>query len=103
MHRLQWLTTISEACQEKKGGSLASAIYNFQYNGDQTVKNLVNELLLAVCGPLQYMLCKWLLEGEINDPYLEFFIEILPEVGSDRLWNDKYRVREIMLPSFISK
>lgn len=101
--RLQWLANISEACQEKKGGALASEIFRFKHNGNTTIKAMVHDLLVAVCQPLQYMLSKWLLEGEINDPHSEFFIEVLPEVGTDRLWNDKYRVRESMLPSFISK
>lgn len=103
MMRLQWLTTISEACQEKKGGALATEIFQFQHNGNPTVRLLVHDLLVAVCAPMQYMLSKWLLEGEINDPHSEFFIEVLPEVGTDRLWSDKYRVRESMLPSFISR
>lgn len=103
LHRLHWLAIIADACQEKKGGELASAVAAFQTNGDPSVKKLVRELMLAVCGPLQHMLAKWLLEGEINDPHSEFFIEILPDVVSDRLWSDKYRVREAMLPSFISR
>lgn len=101
--RLQWLSIISEACQEKKGGALATEIFRFKHNGDKAVQTLVHDLLVAVCAPMQYMLSKWLLEGEINDPHSEFFIEILPEVGTDRLWSDKYRVRESMLPSFISR
>lgn len=101
--RLQWLSTISEACQEKKGGALATEIFRFKHNGNEAVKSLVHDLLVAVCAPMQYMLSKWLLEGEINDPHSEFFIEVLPEVGTDRLWSDKYRVRESMLPRFISR
>lgn len=101
--RLEWLSIISEACQEKKGGALATEIFRFKSIGNKTVKALVHDLLVAVCASMQYMLSKWLLEGEINDPHSEFFIETLPEVGTDRLWSDKYRVRESMLPSFISK
>lgn len=101
--RFQWLANIADACQEKKGGALASEIHRFKHNGNTVISNMVHDLLVAVCQPLQYMLSKWLLEGEINDPHSEFFIEVLPEVGTDRLWNDKYRVRESMLPSFISK
>lgn len=103
LFRLQWLVEVAEACQEKKGGALASAVATFQMTSDPRVQTLVHELMVAVCGPLQYMLSKWLLEGEIDDPHSEFFIEILPEVGPDRLWSDKYRVREAMLPSFISR
>lgn len=101
--RLQWMAKIAEACQEKKGGALATEIHRFKHNGNSRVKSLVRELLIAACTPLQYMLGRWLMQGEINDPHSEFFIEVLPEVGTDRLWNDKYRVRESMLPCFISK
>lgn len=101
--RLKWLTDIAEACQEKKGGALATQIFAFKNDGNTKRKALVHDLLVAVSSPLQYMLSKWLIEGEINDPHSEFFIEVLPEVGTDRLWNDKYRVREAMLPCFISE
>lgn len=103
LHRLQWIVKIADACQNKKGGVLASAIYEFQHHGDSVVKSLARDLLIATCGPLMAMLSRWLLDGEIEDPYSEFFIEILPEVSTDRLWHDKYRVREALLPSFISK
>lgn len=103
LHRLQWIVKIADACQNKRGGVLASAIYDFQHHGDLVVKTLARDLLLAACGPLMAMLSRWLLDGEIEDPHSEFFIEILPEVSTDRLWHDKYRVREALLPSFISK
>ncbi|XP_067642167.1 gamma-tubulin complex component 3 isoform X2 [Eurosta solidaginis] len=102
LKRLQWLATIAEACQEKKGGALASTVHSFLNNGNPMVKSLVHELLVAICGPLYQMLSHWLLEGEISDPHGEFFIECLSEVGPDRLWHDKYRVRTTMLPNFVS-
>ncbi|XP_023302267.2 gamma-tubulin complex component 3 [Lucilia cuprina] len=102
LQRLQLLASIAEACQEKKGGALASTVHGFMNNGNPMVKNIAKELLLAICGPLYQMLTKWLLEGEICDPHGEFFIECLVEVGPDRLWHDKYRVRSSMLPNFVS-
>jgi gamma-tubulin complex component 3 len=101
MYRMQTLMTIGAACKDLKGGALASAVYQFFYSGDPGVKTLVRELLLAVCIPLQQMLSVWLLDGEIEDKHGEFFIEELPEVGSDRIWHEKYRLRKNMVPSFI--
>jgi gamma-tubulin complex component 3 len=101
MTRMQTLLTIGSACKDLKGGALASAVYQFFYSGDPAVKMLVRELLLAVCIPLQQMLSVWLLDGEIEDKHGEFFIEELPEVGSDRIWHEKYRLRKNMIPSFI--
>uniref|UniRef100_A0A1I8N3G9 Uncharacterized protein n=1 Tax=Musca domestica TaxID=7370 RepID=A0A1I8N3G9_MUSDO len=102
LQRLQLLAAIAEACQEKKGGALASTVHGFLSSGNPMVKNLAKELLVAICGPLYQMLTKWLLEGEICDPHGEFFIECLVEVGPDRLWHDKYRVRSSMLPNFVT-
>ncbi|KAL9883465.1 gamma-tubulin complex component 3 [Glossina fuscipes fuscipes] len=102
LQRLQLLANIAEACQEKKGGALASTVHGFLNNGNPMVRNVAKELLLAICGPLYQMLTKWLLEGEICDPHGEFFIECLVEVGPDRLWYDKYRVRSTMLPNFVT-
>ncbi|XP_075156801.1 gamma-tubulin complex component 3 [Haematobia irritans] len=102
LQRLQLLASIAEACQEKKGGALASTVHGFLNSGNPMVKSIAKELLLAICGPLYQMLTKWLLEGEICDPHGEFFIECLLEVGPDRLWHDKYRVRSTMLPNFVS-
>lgn len=102
LHRYTWLAIVADACQTKKGGELASAVAAFRSNGDPEVFELVHEMLTAVCGPLQQMLAHWLLEGEINDPFAEFFVEALPDIGADRLWSDKYRVREAQLPAFVS-
>lgn len=103
LNRLYWLNAIGEACQEKKGGALATIVASFINYGDPCVKTLAKKLCLAVCGPLVYMLKKWLLEGEIDDPYSEFFVESLPDIEPELLWTDKYRVRDAMLPQFISR
>lgn len=103
LERLKWLVTIAENCKEKKGGALASAIYEFLGNGNPMVKDLAKDLLLAVCNPLYQMLTKWLLEGEICDPNGEFFVECFGHVGPDRLWHEKYRIRNSMVPKFLSE
>lgn len=102
LQRLQWLATIAEACQEKKGGVLASTVYTFFSKGDPIVKSLVTDLLLAICGPLQQMMSRWLMEGEIIDPHGEFFIDVVHEVGNENLWKEKYLIKESMLPVFMS-
>lgn len=102
LHRLQWLATIAEACQEKKGGILASVVYKFFSKGDPVVKSLVTDLLLAICGPLQQMMSRWLMEGEIIDPHGEFFIDVVHEVANENLWKEKYLIKESMLPVFMS-
>jgi gamma-tubulin complex component 3 len=47
------------------------------------------------------MIRRWVLEGELDDIYKEFFISGDPSVGDEGLWRDCYKVRQAMLPSFI--
>lgn len=38
------------------------------------------------------MLSRWILDGELEDPYGEFFIAADLDVKGDLLWHEKYRV-----------
>ncbi|XP_076172653.1 gamma-tubulin complex component 3 isoform X2 [Ptiloglossa arizonensis] len=100
---LKWLADIVRACQGQKGGALVSAVYEFSNHGDATVKKLVRGILESVCDPLYNMLIRWIADGELDDPYREFFIETCADITGDRMWHEKYQVRNNMLPSFITK
>ncbi|KAK3910056.1 Gamma-tubulin complex component 3 [Frankliniella fusca] len=101
--RLRWLVSVCEACQDKKGGALVSTVHGFLRNGDKYACNVVHTLLVAVCKPLYAMLSRWILDGELEDPFQEFFIQTNLQIKSDdQLWHEKYKVRESMVPSFIS-
>ena len=82
---------------------MASAIYEFSHHGDAGVKKLVKRILESVCEPLYSMLIRWIADGELDDPYKEFFIEACADVCGDRMWHEKYQVRDSMVPTFISK
>lgn len=101
-NRMASIKEILHSCKNLKGGPLASAIYEHLYNGNPMHKSLAESFLKATCRPLQNMLCHWLLEGEIKDPYNEFFIEEIKDVASDRLWHHKYRLVAARLPAFMS-
>ncbi|KAK4880318.1 hypothetical protein RN001_008464 [Aquatica leii] len=100
--RLQWLAYIAEQCTNKKGGALISAVYSFSQHGSTSVQKISTKVLLAVCRPLYIMMSHWLLDGEINDPYNEFFIEARNISSTERFWYDKYNIKVPMVPSFIS-
>ncbi|XP_037719344.1 gamma-tubulin complex component 3-like [Drosophila subpulchrella] len=102
LRRLMWLANVANKCKMQKGGQLASTVYRLMDNGASMVNKLVDDILTAVCGPMVRMISKWMLEGGINDTHNEFFVESLQDVGSDRLWHDKFRLRLPMLPSFVS-
>ncbi|XP_034840959.1 gamma-tubulin complex component 3 homolog isoform X2 [Maniola hyperantus] len=103
LHRLTWLANIAHTAHHKKGGELASCVHRFVRHGDERVATLARRLLTALTYPLLLMLTRWLLHGEIDDPFNEFFIESRSGVPIDRMWHDKYRVREWMVPSFMSR
>ena len=48
------------------------------------------------------MIQQWMLQGEINDPYLEFFVETDPLDTDDKLWTHKYKLNYIMIPAFLT-
>ncbi|CAH2099798.1 unnamed protein product [Euphydryas editha] len=93
LHRLTWLANIAHTAHHKKGGELASCVHRFVRHGDERVSALARRLLTALTYPLLLMLTRWLLHGEIDDPFNEFFIESRSGVPIDRMWHDKYRVR----------
>ncbi|CAH1990719.1 unnamed protein product [Acanthoscelides obtectus] len=99
--RFEWLAYIAEQCRDKKGGALTTAIHGFLQHGSKCAQEISERVLKAVCKPLYVMLSRWLLDGEINDPYNEFFIEVKTVSTAERLWHDKYHVRQHMVPSFI--
>ena len=103
LETLKWLASIVRACQGQKGGALASAVYEFSNHGDAVVKKLVRRILESVCDPLYNMLIRWIADGELDDPYREFFIETCADITGYRMWHEKYQVRNNMLPSFITK
>jgi hypothetical protein len=44
--------------------------------------------------------CRWVLEGEIDDYYGEFFVSA-QSVKAEALWREGYQLQTAMLPSFI--
>lgn len=101
--RLQLISEILHECRNLKGGQLASVLHKQYYDGNSTLRSIVESFLKATCRPLQTILGYWLIDGEIKDPHKEFFIEEINEVSSDRLWHHKYRIVASRVPSFISK
>lgn len=75
------------------GGALISTVYSFLQHGAPLVQTIVRRILKDLCTPLLRMLTRWLLDGYIEDPCGEFFIEARPVHKEERLWHDKYHVR----------
>lgn len=101
--KLRLMSVLVDVCQDQKGGALISAIHNYTKHGDPFIKNYLTEMLQIVSKPFYEMLERWVYEGELDDPYEEFFVACDRTVPEEELWQSKYTLREDMLPTFLSK
>lgn len=102
LDRMKWLALIIDSVQNLKGGAICSAINTFTMNGSPNTQHFINRILKEVSAPILSMIKTWMIEGEINDPFREFFVDTDPNVPDDKLWTQKYSLNPIMIPSFLS-
>ena len=102
MERMKWLSIIIDSVLNLKGGAVCSALHSYILNGSPSTRSFIARILREVSSPILSMVKQWMIEGEINDPHREFFVEWDPLVGDDRLWTEKYRLNYIMIPAFLT-
>lgn len=110
---LRLLSLIAEESKSKKGGQLISLIHGFSSShGDPIVAAFAERLLGSVTRPFYDILRHWIYDGELQDPYQEFFVKAqnpndedrqeLKSRGQSSVWNDKYEIDKGMIPSIIT-
>lgn len=112
---LRLLSLIAEESKSKKGGQLISLIHAFSTShGDPLVGTVAEQLLTHVTRPFYDILRQWIYDGELSDPYSEFFVheqdphaiktseEIRARGATSSVWEDKYKVSDSMIPSIIT-
>jgi gamma-tubulin complex component 3 len=108
---LRLMKLIVEDSKQKRGGQLISLIHNLSSYGDPFVASFAERLLVHVARPFYEMLRHWIYDGELVDPYQEFFItEPDPESQqpidhrhvATSVWEEKYKLDPAMVPSIIS-
>ncbi|KAJ9164676.1 Spindle pole body component [Coniochaeta hoffmannii] len=111
---LRLMSLIAEESKSKRGGQLVSLIHGFSTaHGDPVVAAFAERLLAQVTRPFYDILRRWIYDGELQDPFLEFFVkEQRPRSDDDRkdlkakgltsVWNSKYEVDDDMVPSIIT-
>jgi gamma-tubulin complex component 3 len=87
---MKWLALIVDSIYNLKGGAICSVINTFALNGSPTTKQFIDGILKKVSAPIFSMIEKWMIEGEINDPFDEFFVTTDSSVSDDKLWAKKY-------------
>ncbi|CAO3698975.1 unnamed protein product [Rhizopus stolonifer] len=102
-NKLRLLTMLVDASQGQKGGALVSALHNHTKHGDPFIRQFITNILQHVFTPFYTMIQRWVYEGELDDPYQEFFVVCDMTVPEQELWQNKYSIREDMLPSFITR
>ncbi|XP_010917258.1 gamma-tubulin complex component 3 [Elaeis guineensis] len=101
MVRMRLMAVLVDMCRSLRGGAMAGAIHGQAQHGDPLVQEFMGRLLRRVCSPLFEMVRSWVLEGELEDVFAEFFILSQP-VKAESLWREGYQIQSVMLPSFIS-
>jgi gamma-tubulin complex component 3 len=100
MVKMRLMAVLVDKCRVLRGGAMAGAIHLHAQHGDPLVHEFMKRLLKRVCSPLFEMVRSWVLEGELEDIFAEFFVVGQP-VKAESLWRDGYRLHAGMLPSFI--
>ncbi|KAI4943373.1 hypothetical protein J4E91_009572 [Alternaria rosae] len=112
---LRLMSLMVEESKRKKGGELIALIHSFSLNhGDPYVMNFAERLLSDVTRPFYDMLRQWVYDGELADPFGEFFVseqsedDILEANGNEgkggatSVWEDKYRLNDKMVPTIVT-
>ncbi|GAB4843768.1 Gamma-tubulin complex component 3 [Ancistrocladus abbreviatus] len=102
MVKMRLMAVLVDSCKVLRGGAMAGGIHMHAQHGDPLVHEFMRRLLRRVCHPLFEMVRSWVLEGELEDRFAEFFIIGQP-VKAESLWREGYRLHAGMLPSFISQ
>ncbi|TPX51174.1 hypothetical protein SeLEV6574_g00419 [Synchytrium endobioticum] len=103
MQRLRMMCILTDLCQGHRGGALISQMHNYVNHGDPFIQKFIHHLLVEVARPFYEMLAMWMYEGELDDPFDEFFVTFNPNVNDSDMWKNQYYTRPDFQPSYISK
>ena len=98
---LKWICDCCESIRSLKGANVLSQIYSFVNFGG--CKNFLNNILNDVSKPFLNYIINWIKYGEFEDPYKEFFVNILENVKDEDIWNLKYQLIAKNIPNFMKR
>ncbi|KAJ2745806.1 Microtubule-nucleating Tub4p (gamma-tubulin) complex component [Coemansia sp. BCRC 34301] len=93
---------IAKVQEGKGGGDILSTISTLVDDGDPFIQSFAQRLLKTASAPFNNILVRWVTDGELVDPYREFFIRER-EGRRDMFWSEKYTVASDMIPVHINR
>lgn len=105
IERMSFLAHLTYGLRSLSGGALLSLLRAHTKHGDAAVSEVAVRIMDKVCVPFYHVLSRWILYGELNDVYFEFFvgINLETEAAVQNVWHDCYFLRRSMVPTFFSQ
>ncbi|KAG6020263.1 hypothetical protein E4U41_002910 [Claviceps citrina] len=109
---LRLMGLLAEESENKAGGQLISLIHSFSSShGDPVVAAFAERLLGSFTKPFYDILRHWIYDGELSDPYHEFFVreqrakkaDMAALKGAGNVWTDKFEIDDSMIPSIMTQ
>lgn len=112
---LRLMSLIAEEAQALKGGALISMVHKYSTShGDPFVSAFAERMLAHLTQPFYDMLRQWIYDGELTDPYGEFFVhepdpddetkDLDPrKVPATSVWENKYKLKQDLIPTIIDR
>ncbi|KAJ9458030.1 Gamma-tubulin complex component 3 [Diplonema papillatum] len=90
---------------KEESGAIAATLESFTRHA-AAPPGLFKSLRDAAFKPLVHTVCQWIVEGVLDDPYEEFFVQKARDkdvpLTADSWWDAKYTLRTAALPPFVS-
>lgn len=99
---MKWLAIVVDSIFGLKGGSIISSINSYVIHGSLSTKTLLQKLLKEATTPILVMIQSWIIEGELDDPFQEFFVIMDPEISDNMIWSNKYQLKHSLIPSILT-
>jgi gamma-tubulin complex component 3 len=126
--KLRLMDSVVNDARSAHGGALVSKIHKHTAHGDPFVRRFTDQILEEVSKPFFLTLQRWIISGELHDPFNEFFVQPNPEITSDdvdayaadlgfeegldsgggtndahQVWEKRYIFVKAMMPGFINE
>lgn len=98
-------TAINKVQEGRGGGDVLSSISTMVDDGDPFIQSFAGRLLRTASTPFNSILVKWVTDGELVDPYQEFFVREQGTSGNKDMvfWTEKYTVAPDMIPVHMNR